>query len=134
MGYWNDVLIDARWRNHYDNLFNQGVPMKNLVIIATLLVPAYACAGKLDLKQDLSGLDLVVAMSPKNNPSLIKITNKSGKVVACKGDFTGADASSPQTVTIKPGKSAVIRVPGTYTDLPREAHLACMEKQSSTQK
>jgi len=103
--------------------------MKNLPILIAILLPAYASAGKLDLKQDLSGLSLEVAMVPADNPDAIKITNKSAKVVTCRGSFTGADAGPKGTITIQPGKSGTVRVPGTYTDMPRSAELKCEEKQ-----
>ncbi|AMO22812.1 hypothetical protein GCM10027034_32900 [Ramlibacter solisilvae] len=101
--------------------------MRLVLIVATLMLPAYAMAGKLDLKQDLSGLDLTVAPVPADNPDAIKITNNTAKAVRCSGSFTGADAGPPRSVTIQPGKSATVRVPGTYTDMPRSADLKCAE-------
>jgi hypothetical protein len=104
--------------------------MRHILLVASIMVPVFAMAGKLDLKQDLSGLDLAVVMVPADNPDAIKITNNTAKVVACNGDFTGPDAGAPRTVTIQPGKSATVRVPGTYGDTPRSAELKCAEKAS----
>lgn len=102
---------------------------KLIVLIATSLLPAYAGAGKLNLQQDLGGLDLAIMMEPPDSPEAIRITNKTTKVVTCTGNFTGADYGGPATVTIQPGKSDTVRVPGTYTDMPRTAQLKCAEKQ-----
>ena len=101
--------------------------MKYLVLL-TILLSADASAGRLDLKKDLGGLDLAVTMASADNPDAIKIANKTTTVVTCTGTFTGADAGGPRTVTIQPGKSATIRVPGSYTDMPRSAELKCGEK------
>ena len=101
---------------------------KLMAVIVASLVSAPAQAGKLELKQDLGGLDLTVMMEPPDSPEAIKITNKTTKVVACTGAFTGADYGGTKTVTIQPGKADVIRVPGTYTDMPRGAELKCAEK------
>jgi len=101
---------------------------KLIALVVMGLVPVYAHAGKLDLKQDLGGLDLTVMMDPPDSPEAIKITNKTTKVVACTGAFTGADYGGAKTVTIQPGKADTIRVPGTYTDMPRGAELKCAEK------
>jgi len=97
--------------------------------LSIALTSVCATAGKLELKQELSGLDLDVAMVPADNPDAIKINNKSAKVVSCTGNFTGADnTGTKSTVTVQPGKSATMRVPGTHTDMPRAAELKCAEK------
>lgn len=97
--------------------------------LSIALTSICAIAGKLELKQDLSGLDLVVTMVPADNPDAIKITNKTAKVVSCTGNFTGADnTGAKNTLTVQPGKSATMRVPGTYTDMPRDAELKCAGK------
>jgi hypothetical protein len=103
--------------------------MRRVLVFLTIAASATcAIAGKLDLKQDLSGLDLAVAMVPEANPDAIKITNKTAKVVNCNGTFTGADAGPTRSVTIQPGKAATIRVPGNYADMPRSAELKCAAK------
>jgi hypothetical protein len=102
--------------------------MRNLLALLTILLPAYASAAKLELKQELSGLDIAVAMVP-GDPDAIKISNKTTLVVTCRGSFTGADAGQSRTVTIQPGKSATLAVPGNYADMPRTAELKCAEKQ-----
>ena len=43
---------------------------KLIVLIAASLLPAYANAAKLDLKQDLGGLDLVVANRVLRRPAI----------------------------------------------------------------
>jgi hypothetical protein len=103
--------------------------MKNLLVLLTILLSAYASAAKLELKQELSGLDIAVAMVP-GDPNAIKISNKTTLVVTCRGSFTGADAGQSRTVTIQPGKSATLAVPGNYADMPRSAELKCAEKQA----
>jgi hypothetical protein len=100
---------------------------KLIVLIVASVLPAYASAGKLDLKQDLGGLDLTVAAEPLDNPEVLKIANKTTKVVRCHGNFTGADYGGTVTVTIQPGKSTTVRIPATYTDLPRSGQLKCAE-------
>jgi hypothetical protein len=106
------------------------IAMRQVLLFAAIVLPATAMAGKLELKQDFSGLDLVVAQVPADNPDAIKITNNTTKVVSCSGSFTGADKGGKQTVTIQPSKSATMRVPGTYSDMPRAAELKCTEKSS----
>jgi hypothetical protein len=103
--------------------------MKNLLVLLTILLSAYASAAKLELKQELSGLDIAVAMVP-GDPNAIKISNKTTLVVTCRGGFTGADAGQSWTVTVQPGKSAALAVPGNYADMPRSAELKCAEKQA----
>jgi hypothetical protein len=105
---------------------------KLILLTAATLLPAFATAAKLNLTQDLGGLDLTVAMEPLDSPQAIRITNKTTKVVACTGKFTGADAGPPSTVTIQPGKSATVRVLGTYTDTPRSGDLKCQEKKAAS--
>jgi hypothetical protein len=105
---------------------------KLMLFIAVGLLPAYANAAKLNLKQDLGGLDLTVAMEPPDSPQAIRITNKTTKVVVCTGSFTGADAGPASTVTIQPGKSDTVRVLGTYTDTPRSGDLKCTEKKAAS--
>lgn len=103
--------------------------MKTLLLVLAIVLPTCASAGKLDLTQDLGGLDLVVTVVPGNgNPDAIHIANKTAKVVTCKGSFTGADAGRTATIAIKPGKSGTMRVPGNYGDTPRSAELKCAEK------
>ena len=65
---------------------------KLIVLIAASLLPTYAGAAKLDLKQDLGWLDLVVATEPPppGDPVAIRITNKSQVVAACALTYTGA--------------------------------------------
>jgi hypothetical protein len=104
--------------------------MKSLFVLLTILLPAYASAAKLELKQELSGLDIAVAMVPPDNPTALKISNKTTLVVTCQGSFTGADAGASRTVTIQPGKSGTLAVPGNYADMPRSAELKCAEKQA----
>jgi hypothetical protein len=98
--------------------------MKNLLVLLTILLSAYASAAKLELKQELSGLDIAVAMVP-GDPNAMKISNKTTLVVTCRGGFTGADAGQSWT-----GKSATLAVPGNYADMPRSAELKCAEKQA----
>jgi hypothetical protein len=102
--------------------------MKNLIVLLAILLPAYASAAKLDLKQELSGLDIEVTMVPPDDPDVLKIANKTAKVVTCVGSFTGADADQKKTITIKPGKSGTVKVPGNYADMRRSAELKCAEK------
>ena len=99
-----------------------------IILIAASLLPAYAYAGKLDLKQDLSGLDLTVAMEPVENPEAVRVTNKTTKVVACTLSYGGASPASPSTVTVKPGKSDTLRVTADTAGAPRTGNLKCAEK------
>lgn len=99
-----------------------------IILIAASLLPAYAYAGKLDLKQDLGGLDLTVAMEPPENPEAIRITNKTTKVVACALSYGGASPASPSTVTVQPGKSDTVRVLADTAGAPRTGNLKCTEK------
>ena len=63
--------------------------MKSLLVLLAILLPAYASAAKLELKRELSGLDIAVAMYPPDNPTAIKVSNKTTLVVTCRGSFTG---------------------------------------------
>lgn len=83
---------------------------KLILLIAASLLPTYASAANLDLKQDLGGLNIAVAMEPPISPEAIRVTNKSTKVVACTLSYTGANAGMASTVTIEPGKSDTVRV------------------------
>jgi len=99
-----------------------------IILIVASLLPAYAYAGKLDLKQDLSGLDLTVAVEPVDNPEAIRVTNKTTKVVACTLSYGGASPASPSTVTVQPGKSDTVRVTADTVGAPRTGNLKCAEK------
>ena len=104
---------------------------KLIVLIAVSLLPAYANAAKLDLKQDLGGLDLAVAIEPPppGDPVAIRITNKSKVVASCALSYPGADASIvPTTVTIQPGKSDTLRVTAVAANAQRSGNLKCTEK------
>jgi P pilus assembly chaperone PapD len=104
---------------------------KLIVLLMTSLLPAYASAGKLNLQQDLGGLDITVTMQPPDSPKTVRISNKTSKVVTCIAYFTDADFGGVKRVTIQPGKSTTVRVAGTYTDMPRSAELLCGERRSS---
>lgn len=101
--------------------------MRLVLLVATIMLSANATAAKLDLKQDLSGLDLTITPIPADNPDAIRITNNTAKVVTCSGNFTGNDAEPPKKVTIQPGKRATVRVRGNYADMPRSAEITCTE-------
>ena len=105
---------------------------KLIVLIAASLLPAYANAAKLDLKQDLGGLDLVVAIEPPppGDPVAIRITNKSQVVASCALSYTGADAGMATTVTIQPGKSDTLRVTADAANAQRSGNLKCTEKKA----
>jgi hypothetical protein len=109
---------------------------KLIVLIAASLLPVYANAAKLDLKQDLGGLDLVVATDPPppGDPVAIKITNKSQVVATCALSYTGADAGMANTVTIPPGKSDTLRVQADAANAQRSANLKCAEKMAAPKK
>ena len=107
---------------------------KLILVIAASLLPTYASAAKLDLKQDLGGLALVVAMEPPDSPAAIRVTNKSTKVVACSLSYPGADAGMTSTVTVKPGKSDTMRVKVDDSAAPRSANLKCAEKKAASKK
>ena len=103
---------------------------KLIIFVAASLLPAYAYAAKLDLKQDLGGLDLTVMMEPPENPEAIRVTNKTSKVVACTLSYSGADAGKPPTtVTVQPGKSDTMRfIAETYSSPQVSGNLKCAEK------
>jgi hypothetical protein len=108
---------------------------KLIVLIAASLLAAYANAAKLDLKQDLGGLDLVVAIEPPppSDPAAIRITNKSQVVASCALSFTGADAGmAKNTVTIQPGKSDTLRVTADAANAQRSGNLKCTEKKAAS--
>jgi hypothetical protein len=107
---------------------------KLILLIAPSLLPTYASAAMLDLKQDLGGLDLVVAMEPPYSPQAIRVTNKSTKVVACTLTYTGANAGMGSTVTVKPGKSDTIRVKVDDSTATRSGNLECAEKKAASKK
>ena len=102
--------------------------MKLILLIAASLLPTCPSAANLDLKQDLSGLNIAVAMEPPISPQAIRVTNKSTKVVACTLSYTGANAGMASTVTIKPGKSNTIRVKVDDSTAVRSGNLKCTEK------
>jgi hypothetical protein len=105
---------------------------KKLLLIAVVaLLPGYATAAKLNLKQDLGGLDLTVAMEPPGDPSAIRITNKSTKLVACSLSYGPAGPGAESTVTVRPGKSDTLRLVVDASDAPRSADLKCAEKQAA---
>ena len=101
---------------------------KLIILIAASLLPAYAYAGKLDLKQDLGGLDLTVAVEPGDSPDALRITNKTTKVVACTLTYGGASPAPPSTLTVQPGKSDTLRVTADTANAPRSGNLKCAEK------
>jgi len=107
---------------------------KLIVLIAATLLPVYANAAKLDLKQDLGGLDLVVAIEPPppGDPAAIRITNKSQVVALCSLSYTGADAGMANSVTIQPGKSDTVRVTADAANAQRSANLKCTEKKTAS--
>jgi len=85
--------------------------------------------AKLDLKQDLGGLDLAVATeAPSDSPSAIAITNNSAVAAACTLTYTGADAGPASTVTIRPGKVGTMRVVVDASNFVRSGNLKCVEK------
>ena len=107
---------------------------KLILVIAASLLPTYVAAAKLDLKQDLAGLDIAVAMEPPYSPEAIRVMNKSTKVVACNLSYPGADAGMASTVTVKPGKSATMRVKVDDSATSRSANLKCTEKKAASKK
>jgi hypothetical protein len=100
---------------------------KIIVVAAASLAPLCADAGKLNLTQDLGGLDIAVAVEPTDNPTAIKIANKSAKDVACTLSYAGADKGPSSTVKIKAGKSDSLRVAVDASDAPRNGNLKCVE-------
>ena len=65
--------------------------IKLIAAVAASLLPSYAGAGPLDLKQDLDGLDVTVTLAPRDNPEAMRIDNKTPKTISCSAHFTGAD-------------------------------------------
>jgi|APFre7841882724_1041349.scaffolds.fasta_scaffold54331_2 hypothetical protein len=104
---------------------------KLIALIVTSLLPSIAGAGLLDLEQDLGGLDLTVTLVPVNSPDAMRIDNKTEKTVSCSASFTGAEKQRTVTVTIEPGKSATVRIPGSNSDMPRTGELKCEEHKQS---
>ena len=78
---------------------------KLILLIALNMLPTYASAQMLDLKQDLGGLDIAVAMEPPYSPEAIRVTNKSTKEIACNLSYPGADAGMASTVTNSMGRT-----------------------------
>ena len=107
---------------------------KLIVLIVATLLPAYANAAKLDLKQDLGGLDLVVAIEPPppGDPVAIRITNKSKVVASCALSYAAADAGMASTVTIQPGKSDTLRVTADAANAQRSGNLKCTERKAAS--
>jgi hypothetical protein len=102
--------------------------MKLIAAIAAVLLPSYAGAGPIDLKQDLGGLDVTVTLAPRDNPEAIRLDNKSLKTISCSAHFTGADQNRTVKVTVNPGKSGTIRIPPNRGGMPRSGELKCSEK------
>jgi hypothetical protein len=65
--------------------------MKTLLLLLMILMPACANAGRLDLAQDLRGLDLSVTLVPSEHPDTIIVENKTAKIVTCSGSFVGPE-------------------------------------------
>jgi len=108
-----------------------------ILVIAVGLLPAYASAAKLDLKQDLGGLDLAVAIEPPppGDPVAIMITNKSTQLVACTLSYGGVEAGMASAeVTVQPGKSGTVRVTPNASAAPRSGNLTCAEKKATPKK
>ena len=99
---------------------------KLILLIAASLLPTYADAAKLNLKQDLGGFDLTVTMEPTpDSPTAIRIVNKSDTRVECKLSYTGANAGTASTVTITPQNYDTIRVIVDDSNAPRSGNLKC---------
>jgi len=105
---------------------------KLIALIVASLLPAYAGAGSLDLKQDLGGLDVTVTLVPKDDPNAMRIDNKTQKTISCSANFTGADKQRTVKVVVKPGKSATVHIPGTHSDMPRTGELKCQEQKADS--
>jgi hypothetical protein len=99
-----------------------------IALIVAGMLPACAFAGSIDLEQDLGGLDVIVALVPPGDPDAMKIDNRTPKTIVCSANFTGADQNRTVRVTVEPGKSATIRIPGNRGNMPRAAELKCEEK------
>ena len=99
---------------------------KLILLIAASLLPTYADAAKLDLKQDLGGFDLTVTLEPTpDSPTAIKISNRSHARVECTLSYTGANAGTTSTVTITPGNADTVRVIVNDPNAPRSGNLKC---------
>jgi len=107
---------------------------KLILLIAANLLPAFAGAQMLDLKQDLGGLDIAVAMEPPYSPEAIRVTNKSTKAIACTLSYPGANAGMASTLTIEPGKSDTMRVKVEDSLAARTANLKCTEAKAASKK
>ena len=105
-----------------------------LLVAAASLLPTYATAAMLDLKQDLGGLNIAVVMDPPYSPEAIRVTNNSTKVVACSLSYTGANAGMASTVTIEPSKSDTMRIKVEDSAAPRSANLKCTETTAAPKK
>jgi len=105
---------------------------KLILLVAASLLPTYATAAMLDLKQDLGGLNVAVVMDPPFSPEAIRVTNNSTKVIACSLSYTAADAAMASTVTIEPGKSDTMRVKVEDAATPRSANLKCAETKAAS--
>jgi hypothetical protein len=106
---------------------------KSIAVVALSLFPLCAGAGPIELAQDLDGLDVTVTLAPRDNPDAMKIDNKTQKTISCSANFTGADYNRAETVTVKPGKSATIRIPHKPGGKTRNAELKCREKATDQQ-
>jgi len=104
------------------------VNMKLIAVVAASLLPPYAGAGPIDLKQDLGGLDVTVTLVPRDNPDAMRIDNKTLKTISCSAHFTGADENRTVKVTVAPGKSGTIRTPHQRGGKTRTGELKCREK------
>ena len=101
---------------------------KLILLIAASLIPTYADAAKLNLKQDLGGFDLQVTMEPTpDSPTAIKISNRSHARVECTLSYTGANAGTASTVTITPGNADTMRVIVDDSNAPRSGNLKCAQ-------
>ena len=89
-----------------------------LLFVVTNLLPTYATAATVDLKQDLGGLNIAVV---PYSPEAITVTNNSTKVIACSLSYTGVSPDMASTVTIEPGKSDTMRV----LEASKSAKLKC---------
>lgn len=102
--------------------------MKLIAVVAAGLLPSYAGAGPIELTQDLGGLDVTVTLAPRDSPEAMRIDNKTPRTISCSAHFTGADQNRTVKVTIEPGKSGTIRIPGNRGGMPRTGELKCREK------
>ena len=108
---------------------------KLILLIAASLLPTYADAAKLDLKQDLGGFDLTVTLEPTpDSPTAIKISNRSHARVECTLSYTGANAGTASTVTITPGNADTMRVIVNDSNAPRSGNLKCTASTSVLKK